>query len=128
MKHRNVTVLIILLLGITTIALGTETQSTPSVVEAYGYSSLEEEKSLAAVHREALADALQNAVIQTHTVFDIEAQVEGMQIKDKTILAQSLGYVKNSHVLEAGFLPEDSSIYRIRLKAVVFPLEKTPAE
>ena len=121
-------IVIVLLLALFGTVFGAETLSKPSVVEAYGYSALEKGKSISEVYREALRDALQNAVAQAHTTFDIEARIEGMQLKNKTIRARSLGYVKNSRVMNAGFLPNDPLIYRIHITAVILPLKEDPEE
>ncbi len=96
-------------------------QQGSSVVEAVGYSTKSPGKSISDIHRDALADALKNAVIQAHTEIDIEACTENMQLEKQTVLTRSRGYVKSSQTVEAGFLSDDPSIYRIRRKALILP-------
>lgn len=126
MKTRTGSFLILLILLST--AFGAETLTAAHVVEAYGYSTLENGKSIAEIHREALNDALRNAVIQAHTTLDIDVQLQDMQIQKKTIRAHSLGYIESSQIITAEFLPDHPLIYRVHLKARVLPLDSVPAE
>jgi hypothetical protein len=94
----------------------------PSSITAYGYAPHSADKEIADSHREALTDALKNAVLQAHVQIDTCATVSNMQIQQQTTHAKAMGYVKSSSVLEAVLLSGDPQIYRIRIQALVLPL------
>jgi hypothetical protein len=102
-------------------------QPKPTVVEAFGYSATADGKTRSDLHRDALSDALQNAVLQAHTEFSIEACTEDMRLTKQTVTLRSRGYVESSRILEADFLPDNPSVYRIRIKALirVYPTDQS---
>ena len=80
------------------------------------------------LHREALSDALQNALVQAHSELQVEACTENMRLTKQTVQMISRGYVESSQTLEADFLPDNSSIYRVRIRARILPLPATGAQ
>lgn len=99
-----------------------------AVVVAYGYSTKTQGKTRAELHREALSDALKNAAIQAHTELQVEACTEKMRLKKQSARMISRGYVESSQLLEAAFLKDDPSIYRIRIRARIRPLPEPSTE
>jgi hypothetical protein len=92
----------------------------PVLVEVVGYGIPAEGKSLVDLHREALDDALKNAIIQAQVQLEVHAHVEGMRLKQQQIYSRSTGVVETSRVLEAGYvLKSDPPIYRIRMEVTV---------
>jgi len=97
------------------------------LVEASGFSALGGDRKVADVHREALQDALRNAVIQAHVALDVETQLEDMRLKEGGLRSRAMGYVEDMQVREAGLMPYTTPpIYRVRVKATVGPLRAFP--
>jgi hypothetical protein len=113
--------LILIALSICLFTQGADLQPTQSSIIAYGYAPHAANKKIADSHREALTDALKNAVLQAHVQIDTCATVNNMQIQQQTTHSKSMGYVKSSRVLDAVLLSGDPQIYRIRIQALVLP-------
>lgn len=100
----------------------------PVVVEAFGYAAPDPNQPVSSVHREALEDALKNAVLQAHARLDVQVRVDGMRLKERRIRSRSTGYVEHSRVIDAGFMPNtDPAVYRVRMEVGVRPLPSSPA-
>lgn len=102
---------------------GDSSLNHPVVVEAYGYATMQDGKEMSALHREALDDALRNAVVQAHVSLDVQARVEDMRLRERMQRSRSLGYVENSRMIEAGMVPQsDPPVYRLFMEAIVRPI------
>lgn len=100
----------------------------PVVVEAEGYASANEGLSRSELNRSALRDARRNAVVQAHVVLETDTYIKGRQLKNCTQHFQSVGYVESMQLLEAGLVPGASPVYRVRVKARVYPLHRLERE
>lgn len=98
------------------------------VVDVYGYGTLNDGTTMSEVHREALSDALQNAVLQAHVSLDVRTRVEDLRLKEHFVRSRGMGYVESSQVTEVSFMPNTHPpIYRIRMDAHVHPLPSVQA-
>ncbi len=110
-----------------TTATGVATNRQPVVVEVVGYGIQDEGQSVAEVHREALEDALKNAVLQAHVSLDVQILISDLRTKERSVRSRSFGYVEQSRVIDTGFLPDaNPPIYRVRMEAHVLPRPGLP--
>jgi hypothetical protein len=93
------------------------------IVEVLGFAPLTKGKSIQQVHSEALRDARRNALIQAHSMLEVESLVEEMRLTEEVVRSRAAGYVQEMEVLEAGPVPDaDPPTYRVRARALVRPL------
>jgi hypothetical protein len=95
------------------------------VVEVFGYAIPNVEQSISELHRQAMRDALENAVVQARVELDVQVRLEGMRIEGRRVHSLSLGYVETSRVLDAGYVmlsTNSPAVYRVHMKVSVSPL------
>jgi hypothetical protein len=123
----TVTVLAAVLLlcaGLAAAGAAEQAGATPVLVE--GRAAIEDEKSRAETHREAVLDARRNALLQAHGRLQFETRVHGMRLEESLVRARAGGYVESMDVLEAGPVSgSDPPIYRVRARARVRPLQES---
>ena len=91
-------------------------------VEALGFASPGRQVSRAELRRQAIADALGNAVVQARSEVATEARVDGMRLVERRIHIRSLGFVESSKILQSGFVTSaNGTVYRVRMEVVVKP-------
>ena len=78
----------------------------PVTVEAVGFASMDVGKPREEVHREALLNAVGNAVLQAHVLVDAEVRVKDFEFAEQKVRTRAAGYVERLDVLEAGLLPQ----------------------
>ncbi len=104
------------------------TTPRPVVVEVFGYAAPAPNQPVSSIHREALEDALKNAVLQAHASLDVQVRVDGMRLNERQLRSRSTGSVEHSRVIDAGFMPNtDPPVYRVRMEVGVRPLPPSPA-
>lgn len=97
-------------------------------VEAVGFSALDEGKPLSQAHREALLDARRNALLQAHVTLVAETRVRNMRLEEMTVQSRASGRLIRMEVLEAGAVDGAAPpLYRVRVRAVIRPLEPATA-
>jgi hypothetical protein len=95
------------------------------VVEVFGYETADAGEPVSLLHRRAVRDALKNAVLQTQVELDVQANVEGLRVKNRRVHSRSVGRVESSRVLTSGFMQPTNSpsrVYRVRMEVSVRPL------
>ncbi|MCC5790723.1 MAG: hypothetical protein JJT75_13915 [Opitutales bacterium] len=97
-------------------------------VEAIGYATLEENKTLSEAHRKALQDASSNAVVQAKVTVNVNVKVNGMELSEKGVRTHGTGFIDQMTVEEAGLIPDmEPPVYRVRVSALVKPMSTVPA-
>jgi len=93
-------------------------------VEVFGYEVAVAGRSVPELHRLAVQDALENAVLQTQVELDVQVNLDGMRIKDHRMHSRSRGYIESSRVLDSGFVQSTNTlaVYRVRMEVTVRPL------
>lgn len=100
----------------------------PVAVEALGFALMGPGVTQGEAHAAALADARRNALVQAHARLEAETVVARMRVAAELVRVSSAGYVQEMHVLEAGVMQDtDPPVYRVRVRALVHPLDETRA-
>jgi len=100
----------------------------PVAVEALGFALMGPGVTQGQAHAAALTDARRNALVQAHATLEAETVVARMRVAAELVRVSSAGYVQEMHVLEAGVMQDtDPPVYRVRVRALVHPLDETRA-
>ncbi len=99
-------------------------EATGVAVTAVGFAELTDGKAPGDVHREALTDALRNAVIQARVDVRTVTVVANSHLKESVVRTAAAGRVSGVEVLSAGPVEgADPPVYRIRIRATVTPVD-----
>ena len=100
-----------------------KTSSSVSV-EVFGYAEVAPGRPVSELHRQAVRDALENAVMQAQVELDVQVSVAGLRVKDRRVRSRSMGRVESSRVLTSGFVQSTNSpaVYRVRMEVFVRPI------
>jgi len=100
----------------------------PVVVDVFGYAVSTQDQSISSIHREALKDALKNAILQAHVSLEVKVQNDGMRLKERQLRLRSAGSVEHTRMIDAGFLTNtEPPVYRVHMEVSVLPLPPVPA-
>ena len=102
-----------------------EPSSSEKSIEVIGYAELEEGGKVAELQRQAIKDALKNALLLTNCTVEYKAVSEDLKLKSSSITFKSSGFVKSSKVTFSEFVTKtDPKLYKVVLQVIVVPVLK----
>jgi hypothetical protein len=98
-----------------------ETVPLPVTVEAIGHSIADTDKSVDIQYKEAVLDALNNAVLQANPTINSRRTLKDITVQTHDIYIHTIGFAELNHILDFGLKTNSTpDTYVVRIKATVW--------
>jgi len=106
-----------------------EKDHRPIIVEAIGFGIPETGKPESEIRQEAIEDALGNAELQAYVDVDMQACIENMRTKERTMHLRSHGSAELSRILATNYVTNSTlPLYRVQVEVLVHPPSTSPPD